>query len=234
MSPRRHPTELDQREHLALRFGLVQRRDAGPLAERPVRSAGLRRALQVPYYRLLHHGNVVPRAARAQRGRLRGSIALQAGAAGLSRREVAERTEHLARVLLAEHDAAGAIFAVRPLTWDPGAATGEFEIDAPAAAGGSTRLAVTGGDLTPLLHVLLAAVLPGGTGAAVVRDPLDLAGDPASWWRWTYPLRSPDVLEEFLALHRRMSFTVLRALAGVPREELRPLKSVPSWYVELP
>lgn len=61
MSLRRRPTELEQREHLAVRFGLIRRRDPGPAAVRIVRSAGLRRALEVPYYALLHHGNAVPR-----------------------------------------------------------------------------------------------------------------------------------------------------------------------------
>lgn len=231
MSPRRHPTELDQREHLALRFGLIQRRDPGPIAERVVRSAGVRRALEVPYYRLLHHGNVVPREAVAQRGRLRGSVAVQAGVSGMKASAIASHAEHIAAVLMEEHDAAGAVFAVRVLDWDPVAATGHLEIDASTAAGGSVRVRVDDGDLTALLDPLLAAVLPDGLGCAVLRDPFALSEDPTSGWRWIYPLRSPEVEQELIALHREMSFAVLRALAGTPPEELRPLKSVPSWYV---
>lgn len=234
MSLRRHPSELEQREHLALRFGLILRRDAGPLADRIVRSAGLRRALAVPYYSLLHNGNAVPREAVGQRGRLQGTLALQVGAVGLSAAGVSAHAEHLARMLLEEHAAHGAVYGVRALVWDPVEGAGVVEVDASTATGGLTRLPVSGGDLTPVLEVLLAAVLPPGTAGVVVRDPVDISDDPGSWWRWAFPVRSHEAADEFLDLHRQMSFAVLRALGGVPSHELRPLKTVPDWYVDLP
>src|SRR5690606_42014931 len=67
--------ELQQREHLALRFGLVLRRDAGELARRERTGRATAAALAVPYYALIHHGSVVPRQALAQRGRLDGVVA---------------------------------------------------------------------------------------------------------------------------------------------------------------
>ncbi|MFC7375157.1 hypothetical protein ACFQRD_07755 [Brachybacterium sp. GCM10030268] len=232
---RRHRlTELEQREHLALRFGLILRRDFGPLAVREGASSEVRRALAVPYYSLLHHANVVPRAATAQRGRLIGSIAVQVDAAGLSARAVSARAEQIARVLIAEYDAHGIIYGVRATTWDSAAGTGRVDLELASSADVPSQHAVTGGDLTPVLTAMLEAVRPAGTELAVVRDPFDVREQPASSWRWVFPIRSGEAVEEFHDLHREMSFAVLSRLVTAQPRDLRPLKSVPAHYVDLP
>ncbi len=92
VASRRHPAELQQREHLALRFGLVLRRDAGELARRERTDRATAAALAVPYYALIHHGNVVPRQALAQRGRLDGVVAVRLPGSGAAS-AVGEETE---------------------------------------------------------------------------------------------------------------------------------------------
>ncbi|MFJ6042184.1 hypothetical protein [Brachybacterium paraconglomeratum] len=234
MASCRHPTELQQREHLALRFGLVLRRDAGELARRERTGRAMAAALAVPYYALLHHGNVVPRQALAQRGRLDGVVAVRLPGPGADAAEVTGCAELIARVLMAEHEARGAVYSIRTERWDATTGEGLLRIDAASALGGPTDVPIADGDLDPLLHALFRTVDPHGRGLAIVRDPIAVREYPATTWRWLVPLREQSSLEEFAELHRRMSFAVLTALVGAPPRDLAPLKSVPDWYVDLP
>lgn len=231
MARHRHLTELQQREHLALRFGLGLRRPAGPSAERPRPGPSLRRALAVPYYGLLHHGNVVPRAAPAQRGRLRGVLAVQVPAPGSTIDQVIEGAERIARVLMAELEAPGAVYSVRAADGDQPTGRHLLVVDAAASAGGPMEVPLPDDDLDPLLRALFRTVEDRAGDLAIVRDPVAVREDPGSLWRWLVPLRDAGSAEEFAELHRRMSFEVLTALVGAEQRELAPLKSVPSWYL---
>lgn len=232
---RQGPTELEQLDHLADRFGHGLRPDFGPLAERSHGPRALDAALEVPYYSLLHSGNVVPRTAIAQRGRLLGVIALNVGVTGMDAPQMIAHAQTLARVLMAEYDAFGAVYSIQQLEWDETSGEGTLAIEVATGRGiGDSLASVHDGDLTPVLEALLAAVRPAETAMAITRDPVDLRDDPASRWRWIHPVRPQLHLEEFGELHRAMAFEVLSALVQVPDHAIRPLTSVPSCYVDLP
>lgn len=243
MAPRamsRHPDETEQLDHLADRFGLHLRPDFGPLAERHGAPAAVDRALAIPFYALLHSGNVVPREAIAQRGRLIGSLALnvavpQPGPARADALDVARHAQTLARVLMAELDAFGAIYSVQTLDWEPTTGNGILAIEVATGRGVGDSLApVRQGDLSTVLNALLEAVLPGAAALAVTRDPVDLRDDPQSSWRWIHPIVHAAHSAEFETLHREMAFEVLSTLVQSPDGSCRPLKSVPRCYLEVP
>lgn len=146
MASRRHPAELEEREDLAPRFGLVLRRDAAELARRERTGRATAAALAVPYYALLHHGNVV-RQALAQRGRLDGVVAVRLPGPGAGAAEVTGCAELIARVLMAEHEAHGAVYSIRAERWDATTGEGLLRIDAASAAGGETDVQIADGDL---------------------------------------------------------------------------------------
>lgn len=229
------PGPTDQLQHLAARYGLAPRPEAAPLAERPRPSPGLAGALVVPYYALLYNANVVPREAVAQKGRLGGVLAVDVTVHDRRVEAVIDRAERIARVLMAEYDAAGAVFAIQSLEWDQAAGEGTLVIEVASGRGSGDSLAtVAGGDLSAVLEAILDAVRPPGAAFAISRDPVDLRDDPTSGWRWVHPVRPEDAIEDFTTLLRDAAFEVLTLLVSSPEGSCRPLKSIPEWYVDLP
>lgn len=227
-----------ERHQVATRFGLTLRpefaADGGRVAPDGTRTWQWRaRAWEVPFYALLHHGNVVPREAELQRGPLVGSLAVDVGVQGAPRCRVASRAEGIARVLMAEFDAPGAVYSVRLQRWDGVTGAGEVLVDLATSRGGPRTVEVRAGDLTPVLDAMASAMVAPGS-VAITRDPVDLRDRPSSTWRWIHPLPSEELRVQFLDLHREMSFRVLRALVHAPEGSLRPLKSVPRPYLEPP
>lgn len=228
-----------ERHHLATRFGLTLRpefaADGGRLVPDATRTWQARAlAWEVPYYALLFHGNVVPREAAVQRGPMAGSIAVDVMAAGLSGVAAGAHAERIARVLMSQYDAPGSIYAVRPREWDRSTGTGRLLVDAATSRGGERSIEVIAGDLSGVLEVMVDVVAVPGEALVISKDPVDLRDMPTSGWRWIHRLPAASLQGEFQDLHRRMSFEVLRVLVHAPEGSLRPLKSVPRHYVELP
>lgn len=228
-----------ERHHLATRFGLTLRPefaiDGGRLVPDGTRTWQARAlAWDVPYYALLHHGNVVPREALVQRGPMADSIAVDVTAPLLTEDAARARAEQIAAVLMRQFDAPGSIYAVRPRTWDRATGSGRLLVDAAGSRGGERTVEVAAGDLSGVLEVMVDVVAVPGEALVISKDPVDLRDMPTSGWRWVHRLADASLRQEFQNLHRRMSFGVLRALARAPEGSLRPVKSVPRHYVELP
>lgn len=232
---RRAPRPDDQRQHLADAFGLRLRPDAGELAERSRPGPALEEALAVPYYALLYNANVVPRDAVAQRGRLTGVLGLDVVVQEPVAAAAVARAESLARVLMEEFDAAGAVFAIQMLAWDEAERSGTLAVEVASGRGSGDSLArVERGDLGAVLEALLEAVRPPEAAFAISRDPVDLRDDPTSGWRWVHPVRPEESIEEFTTLLRDTALEVLTLLVSSPEGACRPLKTVPDWYVDVP
>lgn len=233
--PGRRSPASEQLAHLAERFGLVVCPDAGAMAERVPSTPALAEALEVPYYSHLYNANVVPREAVAQRGLLDGVIALNVQIDAQDVTAAVARSQLIARVAMACYDAPGAIISIQPLEWNPQTASGTLAVEVASGRGSGDALApVTGGDLGAVLEAVLDAVRPPDVAFAISRDPVDLRDDPRSGWRWVHPVTPEERIEEFTVLARDMAFEVLALLVRAPEGTCRPLKSVPSWYVELP
>lgn len=236
---RRAPAPEEQLEHLRDRFGLDARPGARPLAHREHADPALAEALEVPHYAWLYNANVVPREAHAQHGRLEGALAVDVGVprrAGVTGAAAAiERSQLLARVLMAQFEAPGAVYSIQALAWEEEAASGTLVVEVASGRGSGDSLArVEDGDLGPVLEAVLDAVRPPGTAFAISRDPVDLRDEPASHWRWVHPVVPEDRIEEFATLARDTAFEVLTLLVGSAAGSCRPLKTVPDWYVDVP
>ena len=235
---RRAPAPEQQAEQLRDRFGLREQTGFPPVT-RPHTDPALAEALAVPFYSLLYTANVVPREAAAQRGRLERSLALNVGVprrrGASGARCAVERSQLMARVLMAQFDAPGAVFDVQALEWDEATDSGTLAIGGASGRGaGDARARIEGGRLDGVLEALLDAVRPEGIALTISRDPVDLRDEPQSAWRWVHPVVGEEKVEEFATLARDTAFEVLTVLVGSAPGSCRPLKTVPDWYVDLP
>ena len=214
---RRAPAPEQQAEQLRDRFGLREQTGFPPVT-RPHTDPALAEALAVPFYSLLYTANVVPREAAAQRGRLERSLALNVGVprrrGASGARCAVERSQLMARVLMAQFDAPGAVFDVQALEWDEATDSGTLAIEVASGRGAGDSLArIEGGRLDGVLEALLDAVRP----------------EPQSAWRWVHPVVGEEKVEEFATLARDTAFEVLTVLVGSAPGSCRPLKTVPDW-----